>query len=304
MGSCTTRTTAPVSPRRDSALALPRLASYHEKLIRTLAESLAELDALRTKFDLHVQNFRDWSAAGGPINPIWARETSTLRKLLHRAQCRAVARIFALEQESQPRCVGAYLLYRRQRVWANQPCGSAAGDAEEYKRRHLEELATCNSTGKFERFGDSDVAFVCDFCDGYLVWPDLEAMPSIRAADEALAGSANPIPPPPAGAGVEHWQATGFALSTREEKTVVFAPLAVGNHLAPEPGDWRARLVCPFCDDEYVPSQGDGPIEATRYTDEERVLGDLSAFQEHLEWYHTPLPKPTFPSSRGSCTAM
>ena len=282
-------------------------------LTRAPAESIAELHSLHARFDAHAQNFRDWSAAGGPVNPVWARETTSLRRLLHRAQCRAVARIFALEQESQPRCLGAYLLHRRQRAWANQPCnrggggsstGTGADDANEYRRRQREELATCNAAGKFERFGDSDVAFVCDFCDGYLVWPDLEAMPSLRAADEALAGSPDPVPPAPTGAGIEHWQATGFALSTRAEKSVVFAPVAVGNHLAPEPGEWRARVVCPFCDDEFVLSQGDDEMEATRYGGEERVYEDLAAFQGHLEWQHTALPRPSFPSSRGSCATM
>lgn len=283
----------------------PSLPSPRPQADARPAESIAELHALHAKFDHHAQNFRDWAAAGGPINPIWARDTATLRRLLHRAQCRAVARIFALEQESQPRCLGAFLLHRLHRAWANAPCGGGgAGDADEYRRRQREELAACNAAGKFERFGDADVAFVCDFCDGHLVWEDLEAMPSLRAADEALAGSANPVPPVPAGAGVEHWQATGFAASSRAEKSVVFAPLAVGNHLAPEPGEWRARVLCPFCDDQYVLSQGDDEMEATRYGDEDRALSDLGAFQGHLEWQHTALPRPAFASSRGSCAAM
>ena len=283
-------------------LPLTRVTQAHTCLPST-AESVDELHALHIAFDNHTQNFRDWSSAGGPINPTWARETTSLRKQLHRAQCRAVARIFALEQESEPRCLGAFLLHRRQRAWAAQPCTGGGRDAEEYRRRQLEELATCNSTGKFERFEEGDVAFVCDFCDGHIVWEDLEAMPSIRTADEELAGKEDPVPPVPAASGAEHWQATGFAHSTREEKSVVFAPLAVGNHSAPPPGDWRAGLVCPFCEDEYVLSQGDGEMEHIRYGVEDRALSDLEGFKGHLEWWHTALPRPALPS-RGSCAVM
>ncbi|SPO00709.1 uncharacterized protein DNG_03457 [Cephalotrichum gorgonifer] len=283
-------------------------------------ESIAELESLHARFNLHIQNLRNWAAAGGAVNPVWAAETAHLRRLLHRAQCRAAARIFALGRESEPRCLGAFLVYRKQRAWAGGggggPDAATGGGGGEYGRRQLEELVACNAVGKFERFGDQDVAFVCDFCDGYLVWEDLESMPSLRSVDDRALARADPASPggqqqqeppapPPAGEGVEHWQATGFALSTREEKSVVFAPLAIGNHVAPAPGQWRARVACPFCEDRYVLAQGDDEMEQIRYGHDENTFEDLAAFQGHLEWQHTALPRPALlPSARESCTVM
>jgi hypothetical protein len=258
---------------------------------------------LRAKFETHIQSFRDWGNAGGPINPLWLNDTKLLRRELHRAQCKAVGRIFALEQESDPRCLGAFLVYRKQRAWANQPCNQL----EEYKRRQLEELMTCNSVGKFERFGEQDIAFVCDFCDGYMVWEDLESMPSIRTVDETVTASGTRTPPLPPTLGAEHWQATGFAVTTREEKSIVFAPLAVGNHLPPDAGEWESRIICPVCNDEYVLAQGDDEMEQIRY--DERSYANLAAFQAHMEWQHTSYPVPTIPlpalpSPKSNCRIM
>ena len=42
-------------------------------------------------------------------------------------------------------------------------------DDMDYQTRHLEELATCNSVGKFERYGDRDIAFVCNF--SHMIYP-------------------------------------------------------------------------------------------------------------------------------------
>ncbi|CAI4210477.1 unnamed protein product [Parascedosporium putredinis] len=156
-------------------------------------ESLNELKSLRSKTELHIQHIRDWAETGGPINPIWVNDTKLLRRELHRTQCRAVGRIYAVEQESEPRCLGGFLVYRKQRDWTNQPCNRI----DEYRSRQLDELVTCNSVGKFERFGDVDVTFICEFCDGHIVWEDLENMPSIRAVDESVAASESPTPPPP-----------------------------------------------------------------------------------------------------------
>jgi len=215
-------------------------------------------------------------------------------------------------------------------------------DPEEYQRQRYEELVLCNTVGKFERFGERHIAFVCDYCDGYIVWEDLETMPSIRTVDEALAlgrnrtsvvGSPGPDglaplllrrtstsvtvqhqqPPTPPAAGIAHWQATGFAVSTREEKSIVFAPLAIANHLAPETGEWNTRMLCPFCDDDYAQAQGQGAEttaddeDAVKWAPDERGYEDLNKFREHLEWQHTPLPVPSIPlpsAPSGRCVVM
>lgn len=159
----------------------------------------------------------------------------------------------------------------------------------------LEELVpTCNAVGHFERFGDRDVAFTCDFCDGFLVWEDLVALPAERD-------------PLPAATGVTEqpqWQARGKSMSSggAEDRTVVFAPLAIANHLPPDPGDWRARLSCPYCD-EYDYYEAGGENEA-RYVQDERGFGSLREFQEHLEWYHTSVAVPSLPTAVKNCVVM
>lgn len=227
-------------------------------------------------------------------------DTKLLRRELHRTQCRAVGRIYAVEQESEPRCLGGFLVYRKQRDWTNQPCNRI----DEYRSRQLDELVTCNSVGKFERFGDVDVAFICEFCDGHIVWEDLENMPSIRTVDESVAASESPTPPPAPTPGTEHWQATGFSVTTREEKSIVFAPLAIGNHMPPANGHFESGIICPFCDGEYVLAQGDDEMEHLRY--DERAYPSLQAFQEHLEWQHTAMAVPTIalPTPKSSCRIM
>ncbi|RYP12655.1 hypothetical protein DL767_011190 [Monosporascus sp. MG133] len=318
--------------------------------------SLDELRGLAELFGLHAQNFREWMRDGGPVNPMWARETIRLRHDLHRAQCRAARRIHDAEQETPSRCLGALQVYRVQRP--PEAAGAAAttqqqqphhrNSSQNHNRpRHLEELRVCNETGHFERFGDKDIAFVCDFCDGYIVWEDLREMPSVRAGWqppardplEPLSTTTTPtkkIARRPAtrtaaattmttttvpqritrtetkttttasttsststtqtqtqtaaatGAS-DQWQATGFARTSGAEKTVVFAPVAIANHLPPEPGDWLARILCPFCDEYYYEEPGDDELERVRYTQDEGGFAGLAAFQEHLEWYHTSL---------------
>src|SRR5688500_11746127 len=101
---------------------------------------------LRLQFEAHIQNFREWVRTGGPINPIWAKETADLKRVLHRAQCRAARRIFTSEQESSSRCLGAFLVYRKQRSW--EPSNTMSVEDNDYQQRHLEELLACNGVGK------------------------------------------------------------------------------------------------------------------------------------------------------------
>ncbi|ROW02803.1 hypothetical protein VSDG_01808 [Cytospora chrysosperma] len=155
----------------------------------------------------------------------------------------------------------------------------------------LEELVpACNLVGHFERFGDRDVAFACDYCDGFVVWEDLARMPTERDPSAVAAGVTEQ----------PNWQAKGKSLSTAEDKTVVFAPLAIANHLPPDVGDWQARILCPFCDDYNYYEQGEE--DDTKYAQDERGLGSLRELQEHLEWYHTSTAMPTLPSA--NCVVM
>lgn len=157
----------------------------------------------------------------------------------------------------------------------------------------LEELVpACNMVGHFERFGDRDVAFTCDFCDGFIVWEDLARLPpSLNPA--ALHANVTAQP---------NWQAKGTSLSSAEEKTVVFAPLAIANHLAPEMGDWQARILCPYCDEyDYYEAGDEGE---TRYTQDEKGFGSLKEFQQHLEWYHTSVTVPSLPAAAKNCVVM
>lgn len=173
------------------------------------------------------------------------------------------------------------------------------------RRSSLEELVpVCNAVGRFQRLGGGggsshDAAFVCDFCEGHIVWPDLRSMPSART----------PLPPT-AVTGYPHWQAKGASAATEEDKTVVFAPVAIANHMPPEPGDWQARLICPYCEEDTYLDQGEDSSEL-RYVQDEKGFPDLEAFREHLEWYHTALPVPpisslasALPSAASSCRVM
>lgn len=157
----------------------------------------------------------------------------------------------------------------------------------------LEEIVpVCNMVGHFERFGDRDIAFSCDFCDGFIVWEDLARLPS---ALDPTALEANVTAQP-------NWQAKGTSMSSAEEKTVVFAPLAIANHLAPELGDWQARLLCPYCDEyDYYEAGGE---DETRYLQDEKGFGSLKEFQEHLAWYHTSVAVPSLPAVAKNCVVM
>ncbi|KND93713.1 hypothetical protein TOPH_01475 [Tolypocladium ophioglossoides CBS 100239] len=250
-------------------------------------ESIEELRALRARFYAHVQGLKDWSRSGGPINPIWVRDTHALQKDLHRSQCRAARRIFTSDQESSKRCLGAFLVCRLQRQGLSsrrRNGGAAEGD---YQRSQLEELGMCTKIGGFERFGDEDIAFICDFCDGHLVWEDLESVPTSRTSPEATNSPASLLSPTTTN---PQWQATGTTLSGLREKPVVFAPLAVANHIAPLHGDWQAGLLCPFCEGEAQQPQDEDDDGEPYHPDNE--FDDVAALQEHLEWQHTPTALP------------
>ncbi|KAK7731754.1 hypothetical protein SLS53_008698 [Cytospora paraplurivora] len=338
-------------------------------------ESIDELSSLRTDFLNHAQTFKHWIRQGGPIDPLWIRETARLKRNLRRAQRRAAARIFASQRADvvggpDQRCLGAFEVYRRQRLlderrreYEDQQKNSRyestrdelagqqgqkpqrvqsweqgtpvmgahmadavemgqLGNAQQYSQQPdggpkgarkstaaatttettaipktaqttpLEELVpACNLVGHFERFGDRDVAFACDFCDGFVVWEDLARMPSERDPAAAAAGVT----------GQPNWQARGKSLATAEDKTVVFAPLAIANHVPPDPGDWQARMLCPYCDDYNYYEQGEE--DETKYVQDERGFGSLDEFQAHLEWYHTSTAMPGLPSAK-NCVVM
>ncbi|OAA68748.1 hypothetical protein SPI_00943 [Niveomyces insectorum RCEF 264] len=205
----------------------------------------------------------------------------------------------------------------------------------------LEDLVPdCNAVGTFERFGDRDIAFICDYCDGHIVWEDVQRLPTTRAPPPPPSGIAaasvpavsslvdtssssssylpftkpsttvplpTPLPPqpPPATTHVAsdtddadeypRWQATTVAMSNPDEpRIIVFAPLAIANHLPPLAGGWEARLWCPYCDDYLYYDSAAG--EQTKYAQDEYGFSDLAAFQDHLAWHHTALPLPALPA--------
>lgn len=177
-----------------------------------------------------------------------------------------------------------------QTQYSQQPDGS---ESQAKVGMTLEELVpTCNAVGHFERFGDRDIAFVCDFCDGFIVWEDMMKMPAERDRSAVTAGMTDQ----------PNWQAQTKSVTTGEDKTVVFAPLAIANHLCPNLGDWQARLLCPYCDEYGYYEAGDE--DETRYAQDERGFGSLREFQEHLEWYHTSVAVPSLPAAAKNCVVM
>ncbi|KAI1104308.1 hypothetical protein F4804DRAFT_307664 [Jackrogersella minutella] len=300
---------------------LPRLVNgrhYYEN--DRINESLEDLRILCTQFELHARTLKEWARAPSAIEPSWARETLALRRDLHRAQCRAARRVHAAQQvlsatgSERSRCLGALQVHRLQ------------------QRRAVgveEERSACAQMGRFQRFGETDVAFVCDFCDGYLLWEDLRAVPTTRLvqppppqvqnndANTNEPTSATGMAPPSAstqgssdGNNARHdggegtpastnWQARGITMSTGEAKTVVFAPVAIANHLPPETGEFLSRILCPQCDEYYYEEQGEDEMERVRYMQDDRGLEGVKAFQEHLEWIHASIVPDT-----SSCGVM
>ncbi|UNI18642.1 hypothetical protein JDV02_004897 [Purpureocillium takamizusanense] len=310
-------------------------------------ESIEELRALRSRFDAHVYNLKDWGRSGGPINPVWVRDTHALQRDLHRAQRRAARRIFTSDQESSRRCLGAFLVHRVQRRTTTYPAagsnrprrgGSGSGsssssgggkattllvtatpttrDSADSQTLQLEELAMCARVGGFERFGEDDVAFICDFCDGHLVWEDLESVPTSRAAS---GGCSSPVTRSSTTTTTidtsnttnnnnnnhlhnQSWEAAGVTMSGGHVKPVVYPPLAVANHAPPStPGDWLARVLCPYCEEEARrPQHEDDDGDAFKPDDYE--FDDVAALQEHLEWQH-PVPGGLSAAGAGAATA-
>lgn len=173
-------------------------------------------------------------------------------------------------------------------------------------------VPVCNTVGKFERFGDRDIAFVCDYCDGFIVWEDLDKMPATRyptakSTTQQQRAPTNAITSTTMPAGQQEWQAKAHSSSSGEEVTTVFAPVAIANHLLPDIGDWQAPLLCPYCDEYTYVGGDDGDDDGeTRYAQDERGFPDLKTFQEHLEWYHGGgvVPMPTAPTKKDNCIIM
>ncbi|KAH8177363.1 hypothetical protein LIA77_02445 [Sarocladium implicatum] len=264
-------------------------------------QSLEELRLLRRKFGYHVENLREWTKAGGAIDPVWTRNLQVLQRELHRAQCRAARRIFTSAQESSTRCLGAYIVHRTQRARSRsnsqQQQQQRGVDETERARRQLAELVACNRVGSFQRFGEQDIAFVCDFCDGHVVWEDLHKMPNTRTWQDVEQSSSSA-----SRASDSSWQATGRTLSTSTDKQVVFAPIAVANHCAPPLNEWRSMLLCPFCEDEgQQPQDADDDGDAWK---PEHEFEDLEAFQEHLTWQHGAPAAGADGKSNDGCSIM
>lgn len=277
------------------------------------------------------------SGGGSDDNGELARETPALRRELHRAQCRAARRIHVAQQlvasGAGARCLGALQVYRlHQRQQQPKKEGEEEGNGGSRVVNFLsveEERLACAQAGRFERFGERDVAFVCDFCDGFLVWDDLRAMPTTRLQQQ------QPQPQPPArnddvepqsatsttpavglerqdntsassggggdssGSTTPNWQAHGISMTGGEGKTIVFAPVAVANHLPPDAGAWRSRILCPYCDEYYYEEQGEDDMERVRYAQDDKGFDGVKAFQEHLEWSHASMVP-----SASSCGVM
>ncbi|OAA36569.1 hypothetical protein BBO_08151 [Beauveria brongniartii RCEF 3172] len=291
-----------------------------QRNLQSLVASLEELRALSAKFYMHIQNLRDWSRCGGPVDAVWVRDTKSLQRQLHRAQYRAAQRVFSTAKETPQRCLGAFILHRKQRAWV---AARRAGGVSDYdcQRRQTDEVGECLAVGGFERFGDLDIAFVCDFCDGHLLWDDMQRVPTTRTGVDALPETAVSVSSLPAaaasalptstplqdtyGAALSEWQATAVTKSSQQPKQVVYPPIAIASHMAPIPGDWLARTMCPLCEDAAEPQDIDDEDELWQ---PENRFDDLAALQEHLEWEHAPSALPlTLPVSLPStdkCNVM
>lgn len=285
----------------------------------TRPETLSELRGLAERFGAHEWMFMEWMRAGGPVNPLWVRETKGLGRELRRGMCRGARRVWEGNRagsEEGGRCLGGEVVWRAVRreretqkgergsgraKWLDDERGLSAGDGKgkaRERRGSLEAVVPdCNSVGRFERLGEEDVAFVCGYCDGFLVWENLAKVPSERRAEGGMAD------------GYSNWAATGRRCEVREgeeeEKLVVFAPLAIANHVPPRHGEWMSRVICPYCEEyTYIDSGDDGDGER-RWVTEQGGFETMEAFQEHLQWSHTAIPKPALPFvSDGKCVLM
>lgn len=97
-----------------------------------------------------------------------------------------------------------------------------------------------------------------------------------------------------------------MSIAAQQEKDVVFAPLVIANHFVPRPGDWQARITCPFCEELAEQPQEDDDGEDQYRPDYE--FDDVAALQEHLEWQHSgsylPSTLPVALPSTSSCSVM
>ncbi|KAH6611353.1 hypothetical protein Trco_001373 [Trichoderma cornu-damae] len=268
-------------------------------------ESMEELRTIRAKFQALTAKLKDWSRSGGPIDPTWVRETHSLQRELHRAQCRAAMRVFTSAREASQRCLGAFIVQRKQRAPARDAKAGIRPDERTLERYYAEELRACKAVGAFQRFGDQDIAFVCDFCDGHLVWEDLERMPTVRLATQAAPpGSSNA--PASLLPNSSNWQASGVTNCGQHQKCIVFAPVAIANHVVPTHGDWEAKLLCPLCEEIGEQPQDEDDDEEAYRPDEE--FDDVKSLQEHLEWQHgpaaLPMALPTTTAAENNCQIM
>lgn len=211
--------------------------------------------------------------------PTWEQQTPVMGA--HMADAVEMGQMGKAQQYSQQPDGGSQEMRKSMMTATTAPATTAQTPLEEL-------VPACNLVGHFERFGDRDVAFACDFCDGFVVWEDLARMPTERDPT-AVAQGVTEQP---------NWQARGKSLSTAEDKTVVFAPLVIANHLPPDAGDWQARILCPYCDDYNYYEQGEE--DETKYVQDERGFGSVQEFQDHMEWDHTSTAMP----SAKNCVVM
>ncbi|KAB5575613.1 hypothetical protein GE09DRAFT_1092696 [Coniochaeta sp. 2T2.1] len=227
-------------------------------------------------------------------------------------------RVGGSEEGVGGRCLGAEIVHR---AWKGRKKdagtetkwreGEIAGWRQEEERRKgkgivrqrerrgsLEGVVpVCNSVGRFERLGSEDMAFVCDYCDGFMVWPNLAEVPDERSRPGSLTAEGYP-----------NWAARGRRCTVKEEeeetKDVVFAPLAIANHVPPRHGEWMSRIVCPYCEEyTYIDSGDDGDGER-KWTPEQEGFESVERFGEHLAWSHSAMAKPGIPGLGDKCAVM
>ncbi|KAL5092980.1 hypothetical protein Trisim1_011776 [Trichoderma cf. simile WF8] len=264
-------------------------------------DSMEELRAIRAKFQALTDKLKDWSRSGGPIDPTWVRETYSLKRELHRAQCRAAMRVFTSAREASQRCLGAFIVQRKQRAPTRDAKAGIKPDENTYRRYFADELLACKNVGAFQRFGDQDIAFVCDFCDGHLVWEDIERMPTVRSSTQAVPPGSSDKPVSLL-ANDSNWQALALSNCGQHQKQIIFAPVAIANHIIPTHGDWEAKILCPLCEAIGEQPQDEDDDEEPYRPDEE--FDDVKSLQEHLEWQHGSSTLPTTTTTDNNCCVM
>jgi hypothetical protein len=131
-----------------------------------------------------------------------------------------------------------------------------------------------------------------------LVWKGIGAVPSCRRVEGREVD------------GYPNWAAVGRRSKIEddggeEEKVVVFAPLVIANHVPPRHGEWMARVLCSYCEEYTYIDQGDEGGAERKWVTDQDGFESVDAFQEHLQWTHTALPRPAIPFVRdGKCVVM